>query len=105
MLMDTNDSNTPVEILSTEQFAARMGVSRTTVFAWIKSGHLLPGRHFILIGTTRRFVWGPELFQRLLEDSPANAPVPETANDATEAEMPPPPASSRAGGTQINLDY
>ncbi|QEM68924.1 helix-turn-helix domain-containing protein [Geobacter sp. FeAm09] len=43
-----------VEMLSIEQFAARMGVGRTTIYEWIKSGHLLPGRHYIKIGGTAR---------------------------------------------------
>jgi predicted DNA-binding transcriptional regulator AlpA len=100
----TTDNNPRVENLSTEQFAAKMGISRTTVFALIKAGHLLPGRHFFMIGTTRRFPWGPELLQRLLDDSLDNAPVLEVKKDILEELQPPLPSSSKKG-TQINLDY
>jgi hypothetical protein len=33
----------PVELLSTEEFAARRKVSRSTVFEWIKTGQLEAG--------------------------------------------------------------
>ncbi len=56
-------------MLSIEQFANKMGVRRTTVYEWLKSGHLVSGRHFIRIGSTTRFPWGPELVQKLFEDS------------------------------------
>jgi predicted DNA-binding protein (UPF0251 family) len=35
-----------IEIISLEKFAKRMGVSRTTVFEWMKKGKLLPVRAF-----------------------------------------------------------
>ncbi|MDD2542483.1 MAG: helix-turn-helix domain-containing protein [Desulfuromonadaceae bacterium] len=74
------ENNFLVEMLTIEQFAERMLVSRTTLYDWIKSGHLLPGRHFIKIGNTIRFVWGSDLFQKLLEDS--------TNSEVTEKSQP-----------------
>jgi len=57
------------ELITIEEFAKHMGVSRTTAFDWKKHGRVKPGRDFIQIGRTIRFVWGPELLKRLLEDS------------------------------------
>jgi hypothetical protein len=57
------------ELITLEKFAKRMNVGRTTVFEWIKQGKLLSGRHFIKLGRVIRFLWGPELLEKLHEDS------------------------------------
>jgi len=54
-----------IELLPVEEYAKRFCVSRTTVFKWKKSGILRPGRHFIKIGRTLRFVWSFELVRDL----------------------------------------
>ena len=56
-------------VLTVEEFAERMQVSRTTVFDWIKKGVLKAGRHYIQIGRVIRFEWSCELLQKLREDS------------------------------------
>jgi len=58
-----------MELLTVEEFAQRMKISRTTVFDWIRKGALKAGRHYLKIGRVIRFEWGPELVQRLREDS------------------------------------
>jgi len=58
-----------MELLTVKEFAARMKISRTTVFDWIRKGALKAGRHYLKIGRVIRFEWGPELLQRLHEDS------------------------------------
>jgi hypothetical protein len=66
------------ELIKLEEFAKRINVGRTTVFEWIKQGKLLPGRHFIKLGRVIRFPWGPELLEKLHEDSdsiPGPAPA------------------------------
>jgi predicted DNA-binding transcriptional regulator AlpA len=91
----------PIEIISLEEFAKRMGVARTTVFEWVKRGKLLPGRHFIKIGRVIRFEWGPDLLKKLYEDSDA----PTVASHNVK---PPQTRSSRTGSKQkaaIDLDY
>ena len=57
-----------MELLTVEEFAERMKISRTTVFDWIRKGTLKSGRHFMKIGRVIRFEWGPELLQKLRED-------------------------------------
>ena len=58
-----------LELITVEEFAKRMKISRTTVFDWIRKGRLKAGRHYIKVGRVIRFEWGPELLQRLREDS------------------------------------
>lgn len=58
-----------MELLTVEEFAERMKISRTTVFDWIRKGTLKSGRHFLKIGRVIRFEWGPELVQKLHDDS------------------------------------
>lgn len=57
-----------VEIITLEQFAERMQVGETTVWKWIRSGKLRPGRHYIQIERVIRFHWCRALVERLLED-------------------------------------
>ena len=57
-----------MELLTVEEFAERMKISRTTVFDWIRRGTLKTGRHYIKTGRIIRFEWGPELLQKLHED-------------------------------------
>ena len=71
-----------MELLTVEEFAKRMKISRTTVFDWIRKGTLKSGRHYIKLGRVVRFEWGPELLQKLHEDSvegqekPLDRPMP-----------------------------
>lgn len=68
-----------IEILTIEEFAERMKISRTTVFDWIRRGTLKSGRHYIKVGRVIRFEWGHELVQKLCEDSVEEA---EEAKDS-----------------------
>lgn len=45
------------EILTVEQFALRLTMSRTTLFEWLKSGILVQGKHYFKVGRILRFVW------------------------------------------------
>ena len=92
-------------MLSIEEFAARMGVKRTTIYDWLKSGHLRSGRHYIRIGGTIRFPWGPELLQRLLEDTPEEEPRQKAENANKSGESFPQPTTARKRESQINLNY
>ena len=56
-----------IELLPAEEYAKRFCVSRTTVFEWKKSGILTPGRHYIKIGRTLRFVWYSGLIRDAFE--------------------------------------
>lgn len=96
------DSFNDVELLSIEQFAAKMAVSRTTVYEWFKSGYLKAGRHYIKLGTTVRFAWGTELLQRLMEDS-VDARTAQKVTLEHESLVPRSAATGKKG-LQINQD-
>lgn len=61
----TSDSQVP-ELLTVDQMADRLTLSRATVFAWMQEGILVKGRHFLKYGRVLRFVWSAELIQELL---------------------------------------
>lgn len=56
----------PSEVLTVEEFARKLHVSRATVFAWIKRGTLTEGEHFFKLGRVLRFVWSGALLENLL---------------------------------------
>lgn len=58
-----------LELLSTEEFAKRLAVSRTTIFQWKKTGKLSPGVHFIQIDRTVRFIWEPNTIRSLHDNN------------------------------------
>lgn len=106
---DSSQNTFHVEMLSIDQFAAKMGVSRTTVYEWFKSGYLSPGRHYIKIGKTTLFAWGAELLQKLHEDSCDRVSEDvksqnETVLDMRGSQVSRVP-SARKKGIQVNLDY
>jgi len=67
------------ELLTVEQFAERLQVSRATVFTWMQKQILVQGKHFIKFGRVLRFTWSADLVANLLQDSaqalPAAVPV------------------------------
>jgi len=63
------------ELLTVEQFAQRLQVSRATVFSWIQKQILVQGRHFLKIGRVLRFTWSDDLVSTLLHDSALVLPV------------------------------
>lgn len=91
-----------IEILTLEEFAARMKVGETTVWKWIKHGRLKPGRHYIQIDRVIRFNWCSELIERLHEDCVA----PEEMELASEPEeQPKERRRTRYAKCPINLNY
>ena len=44
-----------MELLTVEEFAEHMKISRSTVFDWIRRGTLKAGRHYIKVGRVIRF--------------------------------------------------
>lgn len=63
------------ELLTVEQFADRLQVSRATVFAWMQKKILIQGRHFLRLGRVLRFPWSEELVSSLLELSARTLPL------------------------------
>lgn len=58
--MTTYHSET--DLLTVEEFADKLKVSRSTVFGWLKSDQLQEGKHYFRIGKIIRFVWDAGLF-------------------------------------------
>ena len=90
----------PSEILTVEQYAARLQVSRTTVFGWLKNGDLREGVDYFRRGRIVRFSW---------PTFPTPQPLPQPAGDFERKPLPAPPPSrdKRLRGIKpaINLDY
>ncbi len=87
----------PSDLLTVEEFAGKMKVSRSTVFGWLKSGLLQEGKHYFRIGRIIRFVWDAGLFlgSRRSKRENTKKPVRPVGHSATGT----PPHSG------INLDY
>ncbi len=54
------------EILTVEELAERLRVSRATIFTWLRKDVLTQGKHYFKQGRVLRFVWGIELVNGLL---------------------------------------
>ncbi|ACH40070.1 helix-turn-helix DNA-binding protein, putative [Citrifermentans bemidjiense Bem] len=103
------------ELLTVEEFAKRMKVSRTTVFGWLKSGVLSEGVHYFRIGRILRFCWREGLFfnsqqKQPLEDEcqTSQPPLPRSEQDSQRgaASVPGPGLTvGRGAAPAINLDY
>lgn len=65
--MNPDSSDHGCDFLTVEQFAEKLQISRATVFALMKRGALVAGRHFIRLGRVVRFPWSPELIAELLK--------------------------------------
>ena len=63
------------QLLTVEQFAERLQVSRATVFVWMQKQILVPGKHFIKFGRVLRFSWSADLVVNLLHASAQLLPV------------------------------
>jgi excisionase family DNA binding protein len=89
------------ELLTVEQFAERLQVSRTTVFEWLKTGNLEQGKHYFKIGRVLRFVWDVTLLllDKRKKHSPRRmvAPLPSRPKDHRR--------QCATSQPQVNLDY
>lgn len=54
------------ELLTIEQFAQRMQISRSTAYMWVAEGRLAAGTHLVRIGRVVRILWNEELIAHLL---------------------------------------
>jgi predicted DNA-binding transcriptional regulator AlpA len=86
------------EMLTVDQFAQRLQVSRATVFAWMQKRILVQGRHFLKFGRVLRFTWSDDLVACLLHDSAQAVPV---ASPNTQ----PANVSRKKTGSSLNWDY
>jgi|GEM_PF-1700472 len=89
-----------IDVLTIEEYAERLKVSRATVFEWMREGTLKAGRHYIKIGRVVRFPWSMLAVEKILEDS----------GQALAVAAPSPPRKKitpqRSGGkSQADLDF
>lgn len=54
------------EVLTVEELAQRLRVSRATLFTWMQKGVLSQGRHYFKRGRVLRFIWNADLINELL---------------------------------------
>lgn len=71
-------------LLTIDDFAGKLGIGRSTVYAWMAEGKLVVGRHVVRLGKVVRIVWCDALLDDLLElsarreETPAPAPLVRT---------------------------
>ena len=86
------------ELLTVEQFASRLQISRATVFVFMQRGVLVAGRHFIRLGRVVRFPWSAELVAELMKTTvEQHAPTPRQQRSIR------PRRSNK--GSPVNWDY
>ncbi len=54
-----------IETLTTEEFAKKLKIKKPTIEDWIRTGHLVDGKHYIKVRSVVRFLWPIVLFQLL----------------------------------------
>jgi len=91
--------NESPELLTVEQFAEILQVSRTTVFYWLKNGELTEGVHFFRLGRIIRFRYDEDLF---FTGKPASKPADKAKSLFRAKGKKPAPAPCRQA---VNLDY
>lgn len=64
-------------LITIEEFASLMKISRSTAYSWLASGRLETGRHVLHIGSVVRILWGDELLQHLMQQSKTPEPRPK----------------------------
>jgi len=89
-----------IELLTAEEYAKKFSVCRTTVFEWKKCGILIPGRHYIKIGRTLRFIWSADAIRELHENNAENI-----NNNKKQAGNSPMDKTNRNNMSTINMEY
>ena len=84
--------------LTVEQFAARLCVSRATVFGWMQRGVLQAGRHYVKLGRVIRFPWSAETVEELLHASAEQNTMPQKVRPAARPRR-------TFKGSPVNWDY
>ncbi len=70
--MRGRDMSPDKQLLTIEEFAKQLRISRSTACSWLASGRLVSGTHVLRIGSIVRIVWSDELFCHLLGQSTVN---------------------------------
>jgi hypothetical protein len=87
-----------LELLTIEELAKRLKISRATACEWQRQGIFRQGVHYLKFGRVVRYVWSDELIAVLLQDSAGIMPT-----DSQEEPTQTTPARKKAGA--INWDY
>jgi hypothetical protein len=58
------------EFITVEEVATRLHVCRATLFNWMQQGIFIQGKHFFKRGRVLRFIWGDDLVNAVLGESP-----------------------------------
>jgi hypothetical protein len=93
------NSHSESELLTVEQFAQRIQVSRTTVFGWLKNGDLREGVHYLRVGRIIRFHWPFFIGKQPSTQNDGNVECKSTASVRTQEKR------LRGIPPAINLDY
>jgi hypothetical protein len=64
------------ELLTLEQFAERLLISRSTAYSWLAEGRLVAGTHYIRLNRVIRVLWCDALVSHLLALSVQEPEVP-----------------------------
>ena len=68
------------DILTVDEFATRMHLSRATVFNWMQKGILERGKHYLKQGRVLRFFWSDEVVKDIagvhVQSLPVKTPKP-----------------------------
>lgn len=79
-------------LLTVQQFAQRLGVSRATVFNWMKRGILVQGLHYFRLDRVVRFPWSESALALLLQTTaakPTPPPRPRPSNRTPRSQQQP----------------
>ena len=91
-------SQRPPELLTVDQFALRLQVSRATVFVWMQKQILVQGRHFLKFGRVLRFTWSDDFVSILMHESAAPVAV-------ASPPFSPVAVSRKKTGSSLNWEY
>jgi len=63
------------DILTVDEFALRLQLSRATVFNWMQKGILERGKHYLKQGRVLRFLWNDEVVKDIAGGASVKAPA------------------------------
>lgn len=84
-----------LEMITLEEYARRMSVSRSTVFDWLAKGYLEEGQVYVRVGKTIRFIWSRESLAALASKTTSHGKETVECADFPKGRK----------GPQMNLDY
>lgn len=71
------------DLLTSEEFMKKLKIGRSTLFEWLRSGVLEPGRHYVKVGRVLRFIWSNDIVAALAEATVQRKRQPERQRGST----------------------